>query len=136
VVNKIDVTGKHGVPLGHYASGMKITPLFLLVGILLIPACEGDSAPAEPCAYPAPATSVELADFAFRPDCLSVDAGATLALENTGEAPHTFTVGGTDLDVKLDPGGSDEIGFASVDPGTYTVTCTFHPQMEATLTVG
>ncbi len=53
---------------------------------------------------PAPATSVELADFAFRPDCLSADAGATIALENTGDAPHTFTVEGTDVDVNVTPG--------------------------------
>ena len=115
---------------------MKIVAPFLLALTLLLPACGGDSAPPEPCADPMPATSVELADFAFRPDCLSVDAGGTIALENTGDSPHTFTVGGTDLDVKVDPGGSDEVHFDGVDPGTYAVTCTFHPQMEATVTVG
>ena len=115
---------------------MKVAGFFLLALAALLPACDGDAAPAEPCADPAPATSVELADFAFQPDCLSVDAGATITLENIGDAPHTFTVGGTDLDVKLDPGASDDVGFASVDPGTYSVTCTFHPEMKATLTVG
>jgi len=115
---------------------MKFVTPFLLALTLLLPACEGDGAPPEPCTDPTPATSVELADFAYRPDCLSVDAGATIALENTGDAPHTFTVEGTDLDVKVDPGGSDEILFDGVDPGTYAVMCTFHPQMEATVTVG
>ena len=114
---------------------MKVVAPFLLALVVLLPACEGEGTPPEPCTDPASATSVELADFAFRPDCLSVDAGSTIALENTGDAPHTFTVGGTDLDVKVDPGGSDEISF-EVDPGTYSVTCTFHPQMEATVTVG
>jgi plastocyanin len=114
---------------------MKIVAPFLLALLVLLPACEGGGTPSEPCTDPASATSVELADFAFRPDCLSVDAGATIALENTGDAPHTFTVGGTDLDVKVDPGGSDEVGF-EVEPGTYSVTCTFHPQMEAIVTIG
>ena len=114
---------------------MKIAGLFLLALAALLPACDGDGAPAGPCADPEPATSVELADFAFEPDCLSVDAGATITLENVGDAPHTFTMGGTDVDVKVDPGGSDEVRFEGVDPGTYSVTCTFHPQMEATLTV-
>jgi plastocyanin len=115
---------------------MKMVASFLLTLTLLLPACEGDSTPPEPCTDPTPATSIELADFAFLPDCLSVDAGATISLENTGDAPHTFTVQGTDLDVKVDAGSSDEIRFDGVDPGTYAVTCTFHPQMEATLTVG
>jgi plastocyanin len=113
---------------------MKIVAPFLLALLVLLPACKRESTPPEPCTEPASATSVELADFAFRPDCLSVDSGTTIALENTGEAPHTFTVGGTDLDVKVDPGSSDEVAF-EVDPGTYSVTCTFHPQMEATVTV-
>ena len=104
--------------------------------LLLVPACGGDEEPPEPCTDPTPATSVELADFAFRPDCLSVDAGATIALENTGDAPHTFTIGGSDVDVNVDAGSSADASFANVDPGTYAVTCTFHPQMEATITVG
>jgi plastocyanin len=112
---------------------MKVVAPFLLALLALLPACERESTPPEPCTDPASAASVELADFVFRPDCISVDAGAAIALENTGDAPHTFTVGGTDLDVKVDPGGSDEIRF-EVDPGTYSVTCTFHPQMEATVT--
>jgi len=115
---------------------MKIAGLFLLGLAALLPACDGDNPSAEPCAYPQPATSVQLADFAFEPDCLSVDAGSSITLENAGDAPHTFTVGGTDVDVKVDPGASDEVGFDGVDPGTYAVTCTFHPQMTATLTVG
>jgi plastocyanin len=114
---------------------MKIVVPILLALLVLLPACEEEGTSPEPCTDPAPATSVELADFAFRPDCLSVDAGATITLENSGDAPHTFTVGGTDLDVKVDPGGSGEVSF-EVDPGIYSVTCTFHPQMEATVTVG
>ena len=115
---------------------MKTTASFLLALALLLPACEGDDAPAEPCTDPVSATSVELADFAFRPDCLSADAGATIALDNTGDAPHTFTVGGTAVDVRVDAGETGDAVLAGIDPGTYAVTCTFHPQMTATLTVG
>jgi plastocyanin len=116
--------------------GMRIVAVFLLAVATLLPACEGDASPPEPCTDPVPATSVELADFVFRPDCLSADSGATIALDNTGDAPHTFTVEGTDVDVNVDAGSSGEADLGTVDPGTYAVTCTFHPQMEATLTVG
>jgi plastocyanin len=104
--------------------------------LLLLTACGGDEAkPPEACTDPVAATTVELGDFAFRPDCLSADEEATITLENTGDAPHTFTVTGTDVDVTVDAGTSVEASVRRVDPGTYAVTCTFHPQMEATLTV-
>jgi plastocyanin len=108
----------------------------VLALLLLLAACGGDGAePPEGCTDPVAATTIELADFAFRPDCLSADAGATITLENTGEAPHTFTVTGTDVDFDVDAGTAIEARLAGLEAGTYAVTCTLHPQMEATLTV-
>ncbi len=105
--------------------------------LLCLPTCGGDDGGTpEPCTDPVPATRVELADFAFRPDCLSADAGATITLDNTGEAPHTFTVADTDIDFNLDAGTTVEASLSGLEPGSYAVTCTFHPQMEATLTIG
>ena len=109
----------------------------LAAALLFLTACGGDEEPPpEGCTDPVAATTVELADFVFRPDCLSADAGATITLENTGDALHTFTVEGTDVDVDVDAGTSTEATLSRVEPGTYAVTCTLHPQMEATLTVG
>ena len=115
---------------------MRMARVLLVALAAIVPGCDEETTPPEPCTDPAPVTSVELADFAFRPDCFSADAGATIALDNTGDAPHTFTVEGTEVDVNVDAGSSGEADLATVDPGTYPVTCTFHPQMEATLTVG
>jgi plastocyanin len=113
---------------------MRIAPLLVVALATLVPAC-GDDAPPESCTDPIAATSVELADFTFRPDCLSADAGARMTLENTGDVLHTFTVTGTDVDVSVDAGTSGEASLSGVAPGTYAVTCTLHPQMVATLTV-
>jgi plastocyanin len=116
---------------------MRIARLLLLAPVmLLLVACQGDEPPPEACTDPVAATTVELADFAFRPDCLSADAGATITLENTGDALHTFTMTGTDVDFDVDAGTSVEASLSGVEPGTYAVTCTLHPQMDATLTVG
>lgn len=105
--------------------------------LLLLTACGGDGADApKGCTDPVAATTVELADFTFRPDCLSADAGATITLDNTGDAPHTFTVTGTDVDFEVDAGTAVDASLSGVEPGNYAVTCTYHPQMEATLTVG
>lgn len=118
---------------------MKIARLAVLALLFLVPivlpACDGDGEPPTPCTDPVSATSVELADFVFRPDCLSAEAGAAISLENTGDAPHTFTVEGTDVDFDLDAGDSVEASLSGVAPGRYAVTCTFHPQMDATLTI-
>jgi plastocyanin len=57
-------------------------------------------------------------------------------LENVGEAPHTFTVDGTDVDFVLASGESVAATIAGVERGRYAVTCTYHPQMTARLTVG
>ena len=115
---------------------MTIGRVLALATLLLLMACSGDEAkPPDACTDPVAAATVELADFVFRPDCLRADAGATITLDNTGDAPHTFTVTGTDVDFNVDAGTSVDASLSGVEPGTYAVTCTFHPQMEATLTV-
>ena len=115
---------------------MTIGRVLAFGALLLLTACGGDGAkPPQDCTDPVAASTVELADFAFRPNCLSADAGATITLENTGDAPHTFTVTEADVDFSLDAGTSAEASLSGVEPGNYTVTCTLHPQMEATLTV-
>ena len=115
---------------------MTIGRVLALAPLLLLAACAGgEPEPPDACTDPAVASTVELVDFAFRPDCLSVDAGATVTLENTGDAPHTFTVTGTGVDFDVDAGTSVQASLSGVEPGTYAVTCTLHPQMEATLTV-
>ena len=116
---------------------MTIGRVLALAAPLLLIACGGgETEPPKGCTDPVAATTVELADFAFRPNCLSADAGATIALDNTGDAIHTFTLTGADVDVSVDAGSSGEASLPGVEPGTYTVTCTYHPQMEATLKVG
>jgi plastocyanin len=109
----------------------------LLVSLALLAAvgCAGSAPEAEPCADPVPADAVRLEDFVFEPDCLSAAPGDRVRLDNVGEAPHTFTVEGTDVDVDVPAGETGEAGLAGVEPGTYAITCTYHPQMTATLAV-
>ena len=115
---------------------MTIGRVLALAALLLLTACGDGEKPPEGCTDPVAATTVELADFAFRPDCLSANAGSPITLDNTGDAPHTFTVEGTDVDFDVDAGTSLDASLSGVEPGTYAVTCTYHPQMVATLTVG
>jgi plastocyanin len=97
--------------------------------------CSGSPSEPEPCSDPVPADTIRLEDFAFEPDCLSAAPGAEFRLENVGETPHTFTVDGTDVSFDLDAGTTAEGSISGVEPGRYAVSCTYHPQMTATLTV-
>lgn len=110
--------------------------LRVLVALVLVTAAGCGGAPkAEPCSDPVAAGTVRMVDFAFEPDCLSATSGATIHLENAGDAPHSFTVQGTDVSVDLKAGTSGEADLSGAEAGRYPVTCIYHPQMTATLTI-
>ena len=94
----------------------------------------GSSAPS--CANPVPATTVTIQEFAFDPSCASTAPDATLTVTNQGSLAHTYTVKGTDVDVTVAAGQTQHVSLKGIAPGTYTVVCTFHPQMEGALKVG
>jgi len=96
-------------------------------------ACSGDDGPTA-CATPTPGTEFQMLDFEFAPLCLEV-AGDSISIANLGEAPHTFTIPETDIDVRLDPGASDDIAIGDLTPGLYEVRCTLHPQMLGALRI-
>jgi plastocyanin len=113
----------------RHASIASLLALTSLVG------CSGDAPEPRACTDPVPLDTVTLEDFAFDPDCLSAPAGTSFRVENAGDAPHTFTVEGTDVDLDVSAGASAESSLSGVAPGRYAVVCRLHPQMEATLTV-
>jgi plastocyanin len=97
--------------------------------------CSASKAPPEPCTPSGPTQTVDLQDFAFAPTCIGAASGTRLTLQNTGAAPHTFTINGTPLDQKVDAGAGAEASLEGIAPGTYPVICNYHPQMTATLVV-
>lgn len=114
---------------------MRRTVLSLvLLAAALAPACSGEAA-APACDTPVATTEVELADFEFKPLCVEASAGDTLTLTNTGEAPHTYTVSDSDVNVNLDGGETGEVALGDLAAGTYAVRCTYHPQMVGALRV-
>jgi plastocyanin len=80
--------------------------------------------------------TMKLEDFEFSPKTLDVASGASIQLENEGQAPHTFTIDGQGIDEQVDAGDSSTITL-SLSPGTYDFYCTFHKSqgMTGTLTV-
>ncbi len=109
----------------------------LAVALLALPLSTvgcGSSSSAS-CDVPTTATTVDIQNSTFTPACLSTTAGQTLALHNADDTPHTFTVKGTDVDVKIDGGQTAQASLAGVAAGTYAVSCLYHPQMTASLQV-
>jgi plastocyanin len=109
--------------------------VMVLVAAVCVPGCSSGPESPPPCDNPTATTTVELEDFSFAPTCVQAQAGATLTLNDTGGAAHTFTVKGTGVDVQVDPGGTAQASLDGVAPGTYRVVCTFHPEMVAALRV-
>ena len=77
---------------------------------------------------------VTMVDNAFQPAEVTAAAGDSLTIVNTGQAPHTFTVEGGEIDEELEPGAETEVTI-DLEAGSYPVVCEFHPEMTGTLTV-
>ncbi len=84
--------------------------------------------------------TVRLESFAFDTDELTIAAGTSVRFVNADSAAHTVTEGSdgvaTDdpiLDEELAANGITS--FAFDEPGTYLITCLFHPSMNMTVVV-
>lgn len=77
---------------------------------------------------------VEIEDFAYDPDPVTIEEGGKVTWINRDSVPHTATA----EDGSFDTGtlAEGKIGSESFkEPGTYAYTCTIHPEMEGTVEV-
>jgi len=78
--------------------------------------------------------TVVIHNFAFQPPELTVNVGDTIVWKNTDIVSHTVTAkdGSFDSD-EIEPGKSWQLVVKKV--GTFSYSCSPHPNMHATLTV-
>jgi plastocyanin len=80
--------------------------------------------------------TVSLAGNQFSPSSLTIPAGTTVTFTDTGS--HTVTEGSngeaTD-DPIVDETGGEDIEVTFDEPGTYSITCKIHPEMNMSITV-
>ena len=90
----------------------------------------------EPAAEPAAvaATAVDISDFKFGPEAITVGAGDTVTWTSTDDAPHTATADDSSFDTG-DLGKGDTAEATFDEPGTYTYYCRFHAFMNGTVVV-
>lgn len=77
---------------------------------------------------------VTIADFAFDPETIRVDAGTEVTWTNADDATHTATADDGSFDTG-DLGKGDSKSVTLRKAGTYTYFCRFHPFMKATVEV-
>lgn len=93
----------------------------------------GASAPA-PSGDAALSEKVEIVDFAYDPDPVTIEEGGKVIWQNEDSAPHTATA----EDGSFDTGTLDEGKLKSEtfkEPGTYPYICSIHPDMTGTVEV-
>lgn len=77
---------------------------------------------------------VEIEDFSYRPDPVTIEEGGKVIWKNRDSAPHTATATGGSFDT----GTIEEDKIKSEtfkEPGTYEYVCSIHPQMHGTVEV-
>jgi plastocyanin len=79
-------------------------------------------------------TEVDIDQFAFYPQRITVKAGTTVTWTNEDDVPHTVAASGKLFKSKaLDT--QDKFSFTFTTPGTYAYFCSLHPHMTGTVIV-
>lgn len=84
-------------------------------------------------AIPAGAALIDQDNLAFIPRELTVPVGGTVYLKNSEAAVHTVTIDGKNVSGVMRE--DDTLAWTPPAAGSYRVTCDYHPQMRATITV-
>lgn len=93
----------------------------------------GANAPA-PSGDAVRSAEVEIEDFAYRPDPVTIEEGGKVIWKNRDSVPHTATA----VDGSFDTDTIEEDKLKSEtfkEPGTYEYVCSIHPQMHGTVEV-
>jgi plastocyanin len=82
---------------------------------------------------PAGAPYIDQDNLKFIPTQLTVKVGQTVYFLNSETALHTVDINGENLSGNMRKG--DVFTWTPPAPGVYQITCKYHPQMKATITV-
>lgn len=118
-----------------------LTAVVIAVGSLLIVLLSDDASSGSPGAGSVSqvgagrAVRIDITDFKFKPETVTVTAGARVTWVNNDAAPHTATAtaGGAFDTGTLRKGDHRTLKLKT--PGTYAYICQFHPFMKATVIV-
>ena len=114
-------------------TGKRVGAVSMLVGMALVLAVIGLFS-TNHAARAQSDTTVTIANFAFSPGTITVQAGSTVTWVNNDSVAHTATGDNGEFDTgSIAPGGSATITFDTA--GTFAYHCSIHPNMTASITV-
>jgi len=117
--------------LGHLRRLLIVTP-FAVALVLVSVAAVGLSSPNKADAQGTQA--IDIANFAFSPASVTIEAGTTVTWTNSDGVTHTATGTGGEFDTgNIASGASASITFDN--EGTFNYICSIHPQMTGTIVV-
>jgi plastocyanin len=79
--------------------------------------------------------TIEIKDFAFNPQTLTVKAGEKITWINRDEEPHTVVSVEKQFKKSTALDTDQEFTITADAPGTYTYFCSVHPKMTGTIVV-
>ncbi|HXZ27159.1 MAG TPA: cupredoxin family copper-binding protein [Terriglobales bacterium] len=110
----------------------KLSATGLALAVIVLAACQ--TAPAGSKEAAAAKYTVEIDNYSFTPQSITVPAGATVTWTNADDVPHT--VAASDMAFHSKAMDTDEQYSHTFDqPGTYKYFCTVHPRMTGTVVV-
>jgi plastocyanin len=80
-------------------------------------------------------TQVEIRNFAFAPNTMTVAVGTRVVWTNRDEEPHVITSAGKQFASSPALDTSDTYAVTFSKPGTYAYYCSIHPMMVGTIIV-
>jgi plastocyanin len=78
---------------------------------------------------------IEIKDFAFNPQTLTVKSGEKITWINRDEEPHTVVSVGKQFKKSTALDTDQEFTITAAAPGTYSYFCSVHPKMTGTIVV-
>ena len=84
-------------------------------------------------AHTAHAAEIDQQNMKFTPSRVSIKVGETVLIKNSETAIHTANINGKNITGNMKKG--DSTAWTATAPGEYKVTCDYHPQMSATISV-
>jgi len=108
--------------------------VFILAAGALAVACGGDDkGSSSGVTVPAGAPVIDQENLTFKPDKVEIQVNQKMYFLNSESAIHTVTINGKNISGNMKKG--DVVVWSTGTAGEYKVTCDYHPQMKATITV-
>jgi plastocyanin len=110
--------------------------IFCLASFVMTASISLQPAPPQVAAASAPAgkAEVKIDNFSFSPATLKVKAGTQITWTNGDDIPHTVVSDGQAFKSKMLATG-EKFTFTASKPGTYSYSCSIHPNMTGKVVV-